>query len=404
MSENEILINQLFSGGYLAEGGNIGHEIINLFQDDLGDRYLYVTKNGCVTGHQVESVIFVRRINDKTVEVIAIGVGLSPVDPESALKLTYGGALLPNIFKSNIYNGEKDEFSGNVTFKAEQVLVPSGTQRIMITTSSETTLPESAFVQKIDSVSENIANTSLRRYYPQKKDPDAYEQLSSLINRPGLWESASDVGQLVADGSLYSQRPSFLEIIGKENDELVFSNLLAYFFDYSHEAFRRFASETLKVETMSLNFSITREKSASKKGTSRGRIDLWIEGDNDIILIENKIKSGINGLDENGQSQLSHYHSFAQEEAISRNKNLHLFLLAPDYNNISLKEYGQEGIYQSISYSSVYDFFTKNASSYLSDPFFPEFLRGLELQTMTMSELNFKTMKSRFAMKIAQAQ
>ena len=56
MAEGEILINQLFAGRYLSEGGNIGHQVINLFEDDNGDRYLYVTPSGIVKGHDVETV------------------------------------------------------------------------------------------------------------------------------------------------------------------------------------------------------------------------------------------------------------------------------------------------------------------------------------------------------------
>lgn len=33
----EILISVLFSGTYLDEGNNIGHEIINFFPDDNGN-------------------------------------------------------------------------------------------------------------------------------------------------------------------------------------------------------------------------------------------------------------------------------------------------------------------------------------------------------------------------------
>lgn len=43
MNNNEpkdILISVLFSGTYLDEGKNIGHEIINFFPDDNGNRYL----------------------------------------------------------------------------------------------------------------------------------------------------------------------------------------------------------------------------------------------------------------------------------------------------------------------------------------------------------------------------
>ena len=34
MGHGDILVNQVFSGSYLEEGANIGHEVINLFKDD----------------------------------------------------------------------------------------------------------------------------------------------------------------------------------------------------------------------------------------------------------------------------------------------------------------------------------------------------------------------------------
>ena len=38
----EILINQMYAGGFLEVGNNIGHEVINLFKADDGKNYVYV--------------------------------------------------------------------------------------------------------------------------------------------------------------------------------------------------------------------------------------------------------------------------------------------------------------------------------------------------------------------------
>ena len=75
------LINS-FAGSYLNEGANIGHEVINLFKDDNGQNYLYITPGGKVdSSHSVKSVIFVRNIEGKTtVEVIAKAEKLCPID------------------------------------------------------------------------------------------------------------------------------------------------------------------------------------------------------------------------------------------------------------------------------------------------------------------------------------
>lgn len=41
--EKEILLNIMYNGGYLqSENQNIGHEVINLFQSDNGNNYIYV--------------------------------------------------------------------------------------------------------------------------------------------------------------------------------------------------------------------------------------------------------------------------------------------------------------------------------------------------------------------------
>ena len=90
--------------------------------------------------------------------------------------------------------------------------------------------------------------------------------------------------------------------------------------------------------------------------------------------------------------------------ATQYNKEAHYYVLAPDYNVLNLSSYDPDNLYRIIPYSAVFAFFISNASAYISDRFFPDFLRGLERHTMTASELNFKTMKTRFLRRISQAQ
>ena len=46
MKKRLIIINRMYAGGYLTEGENIGHEIINLFRSDNGDNYLWLNSGG----------------------------------------------------------------------------------------------------------------------------------------------------------------------------------------------------------------------------------------------------------------------------------------------------------------------------------------------------------------------
>lgn len=398
MSVGEILINQLFAGRYLSEGGNIGHEVINLFEDDNGFRYLYVTPSGKVRGHDVEAVIFVRNVQARrTVEVIAIGIGLSSVPNEDIEKITYGGATMDQIFRSNTYRGGRDVFSGNVTYRAEQVLVPAGDKRVLITIDTEYDLSSWKGSASLTSTRSVVIPQGMRMYYSRSNDPVAYEQLRVLLEDASLWEQAAP-GKLVADSAESAMFPTFLELIGKEDDELAFSNLLAHYFDYSHASFREFAESEnlLGISGMDSDFEIVRE--------ANHNIDLWIESADHVIVIENKIRSGVNGLDGAGSSQLDKYRSKAEEYARGAGKTAHFFIFAPDYSSTDFSQYDPEGAYKVIPYSAIHGFFTRNCSTYIADRYFPEFLRGLERHAMTMSELNFKTMRSRFMRKIAEAQ
>lgn len=216
----EILVNQLFAGKYLSEGDNIGHEVINLFEDDMGDHYLYVTPSGMVKWHDVESVIFVRNVHArKTVEVIALGLGLSPVESGAAPDIQYGGVPLSQIFRGNTYHGKEDIFSGNVTYLAQEVLVPAN-NRIFISVEPEFDLglfPKSVLLNSSKKV---VVPQSLRSYYSSANEPEAYRQLEEMISDKSLWKPVGTAGKLVTDGLSGGRRPTFLEIIGKEDDEL----------------------------------------------------------------------------------------------------------------------------------------------------------------------------------------
>lgn len=396
MESSEILINQLFAGRYLSEGDNIGHEVINLFEDDGGARYLYVTPSGLIKGHDVESVIFVRNLHARTTaEVIAVGLGLHLVGEDEAAGILYGGVPVCRIFHGNTYHGGQDVFSGNVTFRAERVIVPAEGRRILITVDSGFDLAEWPGSVLLRTGKKVVIPQGMRSYFAQDSEPEAYAQLKELIGDGKLWIPAGDSGKLVADGSSGAQWPTFLEIIGKEDDELAFSNLLAYYFRYSRPTFGDFAEEVLGIEGIGADFSIVRE--------SNHNVDIWIESNSHVVVIENKIRSGINGGVEGG-SQLDKYRVAAEEYSHSCNKQAHLYAFVPDYSRIDFSRYDSDGAYNVVPYSTIFSFFVRHATMFIADRYFPEFLRGLERQSMTMSELNYRTMRSRFMKKIAQAQ
>ena len=115
------------------------------------------------------------------------------------------------------------------------------------------------------------------------------------------------------------KRKTLLDIIGKNDDELVYSNWLGYYLKNYPVIAEKFAYEILGLK-------LTGEKTEVKR--EYHNIDLWLEDKNNIVVIENKVKSGINGVDmdrhdlksEKIQSQLSKYYDFAEKEAEEKAK------------------------------------------------------------------------------------
>ena len=385
----EILINQLFAGSYLDEAENIGHEIINLFRDDDGNSNLFITPSGRIKGHDIEYILFVRNVSARrTVEVVGLAKNIQRVEHEDAKSIRYANVSLNQIFGNNVYHGGDDVFADHVTFRAGVFLLPS--QRIFITLDDNQNTIN--YTLRLQSTRKVITPQSLREYYSDKSDADAYAQLKALIEDNSYWDENNTTEKLIPDGSVQNMTPSFLEVIRKEDDEVIFSNLLGYYFEYSHTAFQRFANDVLKIPTMRASFNVLRE--------TMNRIDIWIESETDIIVIENKIKSGINGITGDDYSQLNKYYETAQQIAEEQNKNTHFYIFAPDYARFDLSQYGVEEVYKVIKYSEIYRFFIKETETYITDHVFPDFIRGLKRHTLSFPELQFDTMRSRLLRKI----
>lgn len=424
----ELLINQLFAGRYLDEGENIGHEVINLFKDDEGNNNLFITPSGQVKDHAVKNVLFVRNVSSRTtVEVICLAEDVFIVDDEEVKKIRYAGFSLEQIFGNNTYHGDKDIATQHVTFRSNKISVPLN--RIFITL-DENFKFEGATVIHLKSERKVIIPQGMREYYSENDDSKAYQKLTNdLIRNKSIWNEINATNVLIPDGVAHNQPPSFLEVIRKEDDENIFSNLLSYFFEYSHSSFQKFAKNILKIDDMDASFELVREKTVEKtaeqkeekfedpentsdksKRNGKERVDIWLESNKHIIVIENKIKSGINGTVNEDQgkqsSQLNSYFKYALGVAKKSNKIAHFYILAPDYAKFDLNHFGDDikENFKTINYSEVYNFFVKESVTYIADRAFPDFVRGLKRHTLSLSELQFDTMRTRLLRKINQLQ
>ena len=76
--------------------------------------------------------------------------------------------------------------------------------------------------------------------------------------------------------------------------------------------------------------------------------------------------------------------------------HLHFYIFAPNYNQIDLKNYECGEEYDIINYSSIYDFYCKNACKMLNIEYFKEFINALEIHKERTDNSNFKNMKKLF--------
>ena len=124
------------------------------------------------------------------------------------------------------------------------------------------------------------------------------------------------------------------------------------------------------------------------KKRAMDRMDLWLEGKDNIIIIENKIKSGINGSrhDVNGelvQSQLSAYYNYAAKN--KKGKKVHCFIFAPNYSEVDTEKglYEHNDKYKVVRYRDIFNFFNNPAyiDLFKDDPFqaYPQFVAALSM-------------------------
>ena len=378
-----IIINRMYAGEYLTKGIG-GGEVINLLHADDGNNYCYIQKVGLIKPKYDDKVKYVlhTRLHEagcfEILGVSVIGKYGQLIHPTSSISekrqieavndlkeyikdhpINYGG--IPYI-KGN-------EKSPSITFLSERLLFPK--EQIYILDSNYDK-EISNIVKAYKLVDKRFSRQSLLMYLDDVDNQKSYDEIEKMINNKDLWEER--ITKL--DSIKYNNHFNFLSLIGKEDDELSFSNMFSYLFGNYHELFKRFAKDVLERD-ISDNYVIKREFH---------NIDLWIEDEDDVIVIENKIKSGINGVSprhnfsEDGlvQSQLSTYHEFAADYAEKHNKKVKCFIFVPNYNKLDLSKYEGSKLYTKIRYRDIYNYLIKQT---VDNKYYGDFLNALYKHT-----------------------
>ncbi len=385
--KSTILLSNLFNGKYIEDG--IGGEIINIYQSDNGNFYIYANPYGYISkdkDNTIQYVLFIRTIGNGQVKVIGKAkieeqICLNAVkkledpDPEQVdyidtHKITYGGVPLYKLGSWSSYF---------VTFKAEYIY-KAKESIILETVENKNTL----YLRDV----KKINNTSQRLYI--KSDTDNYQLLlDEVINNKELWED-EPVKQVEIPTKDETIKPrSFLSIIRKENDELVNSNLLAYFLRNDRQFWADFVSKILN------EADVMNEVPVVKREVEN--IDLLIETSKYVFVIENKIKSGINGKRKDGYSQLVKYYNAGNDYA--KDKKHRYYLLRPDYNKEDYHNHSEDTDYKSIvenyksiRYSDVYSIIENREGDF----FFQEFKQVVKKHSSEYDNELFEIMNERF--------
>ena len=394
-----ILINNVFNGNYIME--NVGGEIINMYQSDNGRFYIYVSPYGNINSkwdNQIRHIILTRSVGNGTVKII--GKAEIKVQICIAAKKRINTTIHPNqkkfISENDIrYGGVELDKLGSwssyyVTFEAEAIY--KAKSDLYLTTNNSMKDLSHTYIEGIG----RINNQSQKLYIePSNKN---YSSIKKIINNNQNWFQdpvTKFIQKTEPDSNL-----SLLSIVQKENDELVNSNLLAYFIENDSYFWSDFSKEVLKIDDVEVRNNqpkVTRE--------SIGNIDLFIEVGTSFIVIENKIKSGISAVKKNGYSQLEKYVSVAQkhikelkiQHSQKKEPKLFFYLLRPDYNNEDFSTFNLGELYKEIKYSAIHRILVSRKSGYIFD----EFKKVVAKHSVEYDNELFELMDKRFAEQIS---
>lgn len=369
----------MYNGDYLNQ--NLGHEIINMYRADNGRNYLYLQQDGRfadIHGGIVESMLLVRTMNgEHMVEVIGKAEGLTEVyhpgqtDQIDFIRqhgVKYAGVWLDEIFADN--DSQQDICityeARSVKKAAKKIYVSYGESRL---TSYQLT-------------ENKQAKASLKQYI-STETPRDFSLLAGIINDPSNW--GEDTLSVRLDEVPKNRvRDTYFSICGIQNYELAWSNALSYFMQKYPAMTSRFAQEVLGVKKpIQAPFDISREEH---------NVDLLLRDGKSTVIIENKIKSDINGIDNAGyDSQLAKYYEYAQRD----HTVVRAYVLTPDYNDVDLSRYGFGDRYRKIYYSQVHNFLLRQPE-YQTDAYLKDYADAMQQHSTVYCDDLYEEMLDRF--------
>ena len=429
-----ILINNVVVGGYGYNEDNLPHEMINFFRADNGGYYVYVTPYGAISSdlsiQNMKAILFVRSAGDGLVEVLAkadvdstnedefftqgVTINGDETDDENYKNIKgdkhkqryhklvnkeniqYGGVSLTNIHKSN-----KKDNEVLVTMKVKSICLPKKTFYLTNKKENEHIRPDVVYVG-----GKKLANQSMKAYFYE--DSEGYASLLNVIGdtEGNYWHDPSAT-PTYSSATIKTER-NFFRVIRQQDNEVVFSSVLHHYLATYADFRAAFLKGVLGIADLSSDCLVEREKD---------HMDIRLVDEKHYIIIENKIKSGVNGLkenkdktfrtDESGKyySQLSDYYQIAKASG----KTVHAFIFAPNYNDAINPNYIRDTFvdgeqYAPISYEVIHKFFENHLAAYKDQiDYYEDFTNALKKHTVPVDNEHRDVLLNRLAKRIAVA-
>lgn len=434
-----IALCKMFSGDYWKDSNNIGYESLNMFLPD-GQKaeekpvsYIYLPPYGDYdfNKNEIRYVLLIQHIAknvEKKVSIVKI-IGIAEVNEETLKKnheacnksekytcvkslsklqdvfLKYEKGETLSAKEKKLYrkaeqlkriHDEQLQKLANVKYCGKKVedIFKNNNSIEKLTIFTSLTVQNLRYPKKniyltnsIDAFSND--NTNGDTIFEVGKNPTAQKQTIYIdyekkfiddIEKCGL-DEANELDINSANNAQYS----FLTIIKKEYDELVYSNLFAHFFgikDFFEHFFKEFLKKNITIKNKP---EVVREEN---------NIDILIKADDYVIVIENKIKSALNGHPEediNGEifkNQLVKYYQYVEEKYSDKTRCY--FLFAPNYNHVDEENLGKtNGVemkdkWKVIRYDKILQIFD-GYGGFTGMPdklYYEEFKKALEIHTV----------------------
>lgn len=402
----KTLISTMFVGSYNDE--NIGHEVINFYKPGGDDKfiYLYIPPLGNVA-QNVENVVLVGPSDGYLHPVLAIAknpIMLTKEDSENLQdKIEYGGVAISKVQFQQIKDDRNIEVQ-KLNFKVakENYYKPSKTIFLVGKEAKDKSVITKRAKEKGVKVV-YIDEKGLNRQMAYVE----FDVVEEIGKKAGIELYKVDQVDTFAPSKYSYKKNSLIGFIHKEYDETVYSNMLYDILKTADEPFRKeFVKDVLgitlqndikildkEVYTLTESQKLIKKENKDTFKTQQGRIDLLIANEDEFIIIENKIKSGLNGLFvEEGETktQIDKYLKFAEafkkENSTYENSKIKVVIFAPEYNkdfNV-YDDIGQK--IPIVSYKELSDFFGVNANKSVMHKYYDEFINALHKHSLTRTE------------------